>query len=124
VSALDETEDGMGVLEQHLARFGEGDGAPALRPFDQAMADPALEDRDLLADRRLGEPKARGRSAKRALPRDRSQGREVAQLDPRPRAERTDLPRNAVLRSGGQPPFCFPPTWVCAISNEPATIRG
>jgi hypothetical protein len=124
VRAFDQTEDGLGVLEQHLTRFGESDRAAALRPLDQTMADPAFEDRDLLADRGLGEAEPRGRRAEGTLPGDGAQRCQMAQLDAGPRAECTNLPRDVVLRPGGQPPFCFPPAWVCAISKEPATIRG
>ena len=112
------------MLEQHLAGLGQRDAAAALRPLHQPVADPSLEDRDLLADRRLGEPEmGRGRP-ERALAGDRPQRCEVAQLDAGPRAKCSNLPRVGVARAGAQPPFCFPPTWDCAISNEPATIRG
>jgi hypothetical protein len=48
----------------------------------------------------------------------------MPQLDAGPGAERTDHRGVAVVGAGGQPPFCFPPAWVCAISNEPAIIGG
>lgn len=87
VRALDEAEDGVRVPEQHLAGVREGNGATPFRPFDQAVPDPPLEDRDLLADRRLGEAEARRGAAEGALAGDRPQCRKVAQLDTGPRTE-------------------------------------
>jgi hypothetical protein len=58
--ALDAAEDRVRVLEQDLAGFGEAHGPSALRALDEAVADPLLEDRDLLTDRRLGEAEACG----------------------------------------------------------------
>jgi hypothetical protein len=75
---LDETEDRVGVLEQHLAGVGQGDGAAALGALDQSVSDPPLEDRDLLADRRLREAEACRGAAEGALAGDRPQCREVA----------------------------------------------
>jgi hypothetical protein len=75
---LDEAEDRVGVLEQHLAGIGEGHGAAALRALDQSVPDAPLEDRDLLADRRLREAQARRGPPERALAGDRPQRREVA----------------------------------------------
>lgn len=121
---LDEAEDRVGVPEQHLAGVGQGDRAPALRALDQPVPDPPLEDRDLLADRRLREAQARRGAPERALAGDRPQRCEVAELDTGPGAERAERSGSASLAAGGQPPFCFPPARVCMISDEPAIIRG
>jgi hypothetical protein len=124
VRALDEAENRVRVLEENVARVGELDRAPPLRPFDQAMSDPSLEDGDLLADRRLSEAEARRGAAEGALEGDRPQRREVAQLDPGPGTEGAEGSGAAFVAAGGQPPFCFPPAWVCAMSKEPAITRG
>jgi hypothetical protein len=71
VSELDESEDRLRMLEQHLTGFGQRDRPSPLGALDEPVADPLLEDRDLLADRRLSEAETRGGSAKRTLPRDR-----------------------------------------------------
>ena len=124
VRALDEPEDRVRVLEQHVAGLGEGDRAAPLRPFDQPVPAAPLEDRDLLADRRLGEAEARCRAAERPFTGDRPQRCEVAQLDTSPRTERAERSGAAFVWAGAQPPFCFPPAWVCAISKEPAILGG
>lgn len=71
---LDEPEDRLGVLEQDLSRLGQGDRPASLGALDEAMADPLLEDRDLLADRRLREPEPRGGAPERPFAGDRPQG--------------------------------------------------
>jgi hypothetical protein len=124
VRALDEPENRVRVLEQNVARVGERHRPAPLRPFDQAVPDPSLEDGDLLADRRLGEAEARRRAAEGALEGDRPQRREMAELDAGPGTERAERSGAAFVAAGGQPPFCFPPAWVCAISREPAISRG
>jgi hypothetical protein len=48
---LDAAEDRLRVLEHDLACLRQRDRPAALRALDEAMADPLLEDRDLLADR-------------------------------------------------------------------------
>lgn len=122
--ALDEPEDVVRVLEQHVAGLGERHGAAPLRPFDQPVADPPLEDRNLLADRRLGEAETCCCASERPLAGDRPQRREVAQLDTSPGTERAERGEAAFVWAGAQPPFCFPPAWVCAISKEPAILGG
>jgi hypothetical protein len=124
VRALDETEDGVGVPEQHFTGVGERDGAPPFRPVDQAVADPPLEDRDLLADRGLREAEPRGRAAERSLTGDCPQRREMAELDAGPRTERAERSGAVFVGAGSQPPFCFPPAWVCAMSKDPAILGG
>jgi len=121
---LDEAEDGLCVLQQHLAGFGQRDGSAAFGPLHEPVADSPLEDRDLLADRRLREAEVRGGTAKRPFPGDRSQRGEMTELDAGPAAEPTCGIRNAVRPARGQPPFCFPPTWVSTMIVEPATDRG
>jgi hypothetical protein len=74
---LDEAEDRLRVLEQDLTGLGEGDGASAFGTLDEPVTDPALQERDLLADRGLGEPEpGRGR-AERALACNRPQRRQM-----------------------------------------------
>jgi hypothetical protein len=124
VGALDEAEDGVRVLEHDLAGVGQRHRAASFRPLDQPVADAPLEDGDLLADRRLGEAEARGRAAERPLAGNRPQRREVAQLDAGPGTEGAERSGAAFVAAGVQPPFCFPPAWVCAISKEPAISRG
>jgi hypothetical protein len=124
VCELDQAEDRLCVLEHHLAGFGQRDGSASFGPLDEPVADPLLEDRDLLADRRLREAEARGGTAERPFPRDRSQRSEVTELDAGPATEPTRGIRNAVRPARGQPPFCFPPTWVFTMIVEPATDRG
>lgn len=121
---LDQAQDGVGVLEQHLAGVGERDGAPALRPLDQSVSDPPLEDGDLLTDRGLGEAEPCGRAAEGSLACDRPERGEVAQLYTGPLAERAERSGSAFVAAGSQPPFRFPPARVCPISNEPAIIGG
>jgi hypothetical protein len=77
VGQLDEAEDRLRMLEQHLTGLREGHGAPSFRPLDEAVADPALEQRDLLADRRLREPESAGGRPERTLACDRAQRRQV-----------------------------------------------
>jgi hypothetical protein len=110
VGELDETEDRLCMLEQHLAGLGQGDRPAAFRPLDEPVADPLLEDRDLLADRGLSEAEARGGTAKRSFPRDGPQRGEMTELDAGPAPEPTCGFRNAIRSGRGQPPFCFPPT--------------
>jgi hypothetical protein len=124
VGELDEAEDRLCMLEQHLTRFGQRDRPSSLGALDEPVADPLLEDRDLLADRRLSEAETRGGSAKRAFPRDRPQRGEMAELDAGPATEPTPRIRNGVRPGRGQPPVCFPPTGVSTMIVEPAMDRG
>jgi hypothetical protein len=124
VRELDEAEDRLRVLEQHLACLGQRDRAAPLGALDEAMADALLEDRDLLADRGLSEAEARRGGAKRPFPRDCPQRGEMTELDAGPAAEPSWGIRNAIRPARGQPPFCFPPTWVSTMIVEPATDRG
>jgi hypothetical protein len=123
VRILDEPEDRLRVLEQHLARLGQADRPASLRALDQPVADALLEDRDLLADRRLREAEARGGAAERALTRDRPQRGEVTELDAGPATEPTRGVRSA-LRSGAQVFGCFPPAEGWTMIVEPAMARG
>ena len=124
VRPLDEPEDRVGMLEQERPGFGERDGAPSFRPLDQAVADALLEDRDLLTDRRLREAEPCRGTAERPFPRDCPQRGEMTELDAGPAAEPSWGIRNAIRPARGQPPFCFPPTWVSTMIVEPATDRG
>jgi hypothetical protein len=72
VRELDEAEDRLGVLQQDLAGLGQRDRPAPLRALDEAVTDPLLEDRDLLADRRLGEAEPRGSASEGPFPGDRS----------------------------------------------------
>jgi hypothetical protein len=59
-------DDVAGVLEQHLARFGQRHRAWPAGPIDEAMADGLLQRRDLLGDRALRVAEACGRLRERA----------------------------------------------------------
>jgi hypothetical protein len=124
VCELDEAEDRLCVLQQDLAGLGQRDRPAPFRALDEAVTDPPLEDRDLLADRRLGEAEPRGGAPEGPFPVDRSQRGEVTELDAGPAAEPTSGVRNVLRLARGQPPFCFPPTWVSTMIVEPATDRG
>jgi hypothetical protein len=74
---LDEAEDRLRVLEQDLTGLGEGDGAPSFRALDEPVADPPLEQRDLLADRGLREAEPSRSRPERSFACDRAQRRQV-----------------------------------------------
>ena len=124
VRELDEAEDRLCVLQQDLAGLRERDRAATLGALDEAVTDPLLEDRDLLADRRLGEAEPRRGASERPFPGDRSQRGEMTELDAGPATEPSSCIRNVLRPARGQPPFCFPPTWVSTMIVEPATDRG
>jgi hypothetical protein len=124
VRELDEAGDRLRVREQDLAGLGERDRAAALRPLDQAVADPPLQEGDLLADRRLSEAEPRGGAAERSLSSDCAQRGEMTKLDTGPVTEPSNGFRNPVRPLGGQPSFCLPPTWVLTMIVEPAISRG
>jgi len=109
VGVLDPAEDALGVLEQHLAGLGQRDRAASLGALDEAMTDPLLEDRDLLADRGLREAEARRGAAERPFPRDRAESREMSELDAGPTPEAAGGVRGALRPGRAQPSFCFPP---------------
>jgi hypothetical protein len=121
---LDAAEDRLRMLEHDLARLRQRDRPAALRALDEAVADPLLEDRDLLADRGLREAEARGGAAERPLARDRPQRREMSELDAGPATEPTGSVRSSLRPGRGQSPFCFPPTRGWTMIVEPATDRG
>jgi hypothetical protein len=124
VRELDEPEDRLCVLEQHLAGLGQADRAPSLGALDEPVTDALLEDRDLLADRGLGEAEARGSAAERPFARDRPQRGEMTELDAGPATEPTRGVRSS-LRSCGAQLFCsFPPAEGWTMIVEPAMARG
>jgi hypothetical protein len=124
VRPLDEPEDRVGVLEQERACFGQRDGPPSFRTLDQPVTDALLEDRDLLTDRRLREAEPRRGGAERPFSFDRAQRCEMSELDAGPATEPIGGIRSVLRARGGQPPVCFPPTWVSPMIVEPAMERG
>jgi hypothetical protein len=72
------------VTEEELPGLGRRGAPRAARPFDQALADHALERGDLLADGGLGVAQPFSRPSKRAFLGDRLERRQVAELDAEP----------------------------------------
>jgi hypothetical protein len=72
------------VAEQELAGVRERDGTRAAGALDEALADDALERRDLLTDGRLRVPERDRRSSEGAFARDGLKRRQMAQFDPEP----------------------------------------
>ena len=76
--------DRLRMAQQNAPRFGEGDGARAARPLDQAEPDDALECGDLLRNSRLRVAESLGGLSERALVGDRLEGDEVTEVEPEP----------------------------------------
>src|SRR5262249_51783949 len=77
-------DDAVRMPQEDAPGVRDRDGPGPARAVDEALADKALERRDLLADGRLRVPQPGGGAAEAALLGDRLQGRQVAQLDPEP----------------------------------------
>ena len=84
LGGLQARDDRLGVTEQDPARLGQRHRARPAGTLDQALADDALEGRDLLADRRLGVAELLGRAAEAALRRNRLEGGQMPQFDSKP----------------------------------------
>ena len=78
VGELEALGDGVGVLEQDLALAGESKAAGLA--LEQPRADLALQCRDLVGDRRLGERELAGGARERALMRDGAERQHAARI--------------------------------------------
>ena len=77
-------DDPPAVAQHDVARGRQRDRARAARALHEPHPDDPLEQRDLLADRRLRVAEGPGRAAERALARDGVERREVTYLDAEP----------------------------------------
>ena len=77
-------DDPPAVAQHDVAGRGQRDRARAAGALHESHADDPLEQRDLLADGRLGVPEGPGRAAERALAGDGIERREMTYLDAEP----------------------------------------